>query len=322
MILRRGYDYAYTFNPQQYPRPWGTVPDLVNVNGLWGIPENEALLPAGTQPVLRITLMTNNGNLATKERYVDVVALPVGVDTAALPPEVRKYLINVDGSDAGAYNGTVTAGWVDEADGTRRYRKPDGTYVTNSWLNVDDELYYMDVNGVMLKDTVTPDGIYVNANGEKTSYMPGWYWEPEGFWRYIQKNGYYMSNGWMQDVDGKWYYFNLGAQLETNDMTPDGYYVDANGVWDGQPSTMTESGPSIGPAGDLEGVAGRWEQLAEGWKYRKADGTYVSNGWYQTPDGKWYYFGADAVMLANTTTPDGYSVDASGAWDGQAANQG
>ena len=131
-----------------------------------------------------------------------------------------------------------------------------------------------------------------------------------------------MSNGWLQDVDGKWYYFNLGAQLETNDMTPDGYYVDANGVWDGQPSTMTESGPSIGPAEDLAGAAGRWEQLEEGWKYRKADGTYVSNGWYQTPDGKWYYFGADAVMLANTTTPDGYYVDASGAWNGQAANQG
>ena len=138
-----------------------------------GIPENEPLLPAGAQPFLRITLTTNNGNLATKERYVDVVALPGGVSTADLPAEVRKYLINVDGSDAGAYNGTVTSGWVDEADGTRRYRKPDGTYVSGGWLNVDDELYYMDANGVMLKDTITPDGIYVNASGEKTSYIPG-----------------------------------------------------------------------------------------------------------------------------------------------------
>ena len=322
VILNRGYDYAYTFNSLVYGKPWGQVPELVNVNGVWAIPENQPLLPAGTQPTLQIVLYTNNGKLPDKYRYIDVVSLPAGVDTSTLPADVRKYLINVDGSDAGAYNGTVTSGWVNEADGSRRYRKPDGTYVTNGWLNVDDELYYMDANGVMLKDTITPDGIYVNANGEKTSYIPGWYWDPAGFWRYIQKNGYYMSNGWLQDVDGKWYYFNLGAQLETNDMTPDGYYVDANGVWDGQPSTMTESGPSIGPAEDLAGVAGRWEQLEEGWKYRKADGTYVSNGWYQTPDGKWYYFGADAVMLANTTTPDGYYVDASGAWNGQAANQG
>lgn len=317
VILRRGYDYAYTLNSLQYSRPWGQVPDLVNVNGIWGIPENEPLLPAGAQPVLRITLMTNNGNLATKERYVDVVALPGGVSVADLPPEVRKYLINVDGSDAGAYNGTITSGWVDEADGTRRYRKPDGSYVSNGWLNVDDELYYMDANGVMLKDTITPDGVYVNANGERTSYIPGWYWDSEGFWRYIQKNGYYMSNGWMQDVDGKWYYFNLGARMVANDVTPDGYYVDASGAWDGQPSTMTESGPSIGPAGDLQEG---WEQLAEGWKYRQANGSYVTNGWFLAPDSKWYYFGTDAIMLADTTTPDGYYVNASGAWDGQAAS--
>ena len=316
VILRRGYDYAYTFNSLQYSRPWGTVPDLVNVNGLWGIPENEPLLPAGAQPVLRITLTTNNGNLATKERYVDVVALPGGVSTADLPAEVRKYLINVDGSDAGAYNGTVTSGWVDEADGTRRYRKPDGTYVSGGWLNVDDELYYMDANGVMLKDTITPDGIYVNASGEKTSYIPGWYWDPAGCWRYIQKNGYYKSNGWLQDTDGKWYYFNMGAQMETDDMTPDGYYVDTNGVWDGQPSTISASGPSIGPAGDIQEG---WEQTASGWKYRQAGGNYVSNGWFQAPDSKWYYFGADSVMLADTITPDGYHVDSTGAWDGQPA---
>ena len=33
VILNRGYDYAYTFDPMNYPRPWGTAPDLVNING-------------------------------------------------------------------------------------------------------------------------------------------------------------------------------------------------------------------------------------------------------------------------------------------------
>ena len=30
---------------------------------------------------------------------------------------------------------------------------------------------------------------------------------------------------------GKWYYMNIGTYMETDDITPDGYYVDANGVW-------------------------------------------------------------------------------------------
>ena len=159
VILNRGYDYAYTFDPMTYPRPWGTVPDLVNVDGVWAIPENWASLPENTQPVLQIVLKTNNKNLNTDKRYVNVVHLPGNVDPSSLPAEVRKYLINVDTSDAGAYNGTVTPGWQTEADGTQKYLKPDGTYITG-WLTLDEDQYYMDENGVMLKDTITPDGHY------------------------------------------------------------------------------------------------------------------------------------------------------------------
>ena len=91
----------------------------------------------------------------------------------------------------------------------------------------------MDENGYMLTDTITPDGKYVNANGEKTNYIPGWY-QDAGGWHYIMKNGYYAGATWIQDTDGKWYYINIGTYMETDDITPDGYYVDANGVWDGQ----------------------------------------------------------------------------------------
>ena len=107
----------------------------------------------------------------TNERYIDVVHLPDGTDISSLPPEVRKYLINVDGSDAGAYDGTVTSGWF--IDGTnKKYRNYDGTFVTNTWMRLEEESYYFDENGVMLTDTITPDGIYVNANGEKPHIFP------------------------------------------------------------------------------------------------------------------------------------------------------
>ena len=311
VILRRGYDYAYTFNPMTYSRPWGQVPDLVNIDGVWGIPENWSSLPEGAQPTTRIVLYTNNKNLSTNERYIDVVHLPGNVDTSTLPAEVRKYLINVDGSDAGAYEGTITAGWVTE-NNQKKYRKSDGTYVTNGWLNVDDESYYMDENGVMLADTITPDGVYVNANGEKTNYMPGWY-QDAGGWHYILKNGRYAGATWIQDTDGKWYYMNIGTYMETDDITPDGYYVDANGVWDGKPSTQKNT-VNLGP-----GVAKGWEPIDTGWKFKQEDGTYLTNSWHQDPDGKWYYLNEDGWMLKDQTTPDGYYVDSNGVWNGASA---
>ena len=120
----------------------------------------------------------------------------------------------------------------------------------------------------------------------------------------------------MQDTDGKWYYFNLAAYMVADDTTPDGYYVGSDGVWDGQPSSIAETSMSIGPAGALQ-ISEGWEQLAEGWKYRQANGNYVSDRWFLAPDGKWYYFDTNAVMLANTLTPDGYYVGADGAWDEQ-----
>ena len=314
VILRRGYDYAYTFNPMAYPRPWGPVPDLVNIDGVWGIPENWSSLPEGAQPVARITLVTNNKNLNTNERYVDVVHLPGNVDSSTLPPEVRKYLINVDGSDAGAYEGTITGGWFIDETGKKKYRKPDGTFITNTWLNADDETYYMDENGYMLTDTITPDGKYVNINGEKTNYIPGWY-QDAGGWHYIMKNGRYAGATWIQDTDGKWYYINIGTYMETDDITPDGYYVDANGVWDGNASTVNNK-VNLGP-----GVADGWEPIDTGWKFKQEDGTYLTNSWKQNPDGKWYYLNEDGWMLKDTTTPDGYYVDANGIWNGSASSE-
>ena len=315
VILNRGYDYAYTFEPMTYSRPWGTVPDLVNIDGKWGIPENWSSMPEGAQPTLQIVLKTNYKTLNTDKRYVNVVHLPSNVNSSTLPAEVRKYLINVDTSDAGAYNDTVTPGWQKEADGSEKYLKPDGTYVSNGWLQLDDKKYYMDENGVKLKDTITPDGFYVNSDGEKVSYMPGWY-KDGNYWRYIQKNGYYLANSWYQDTDGKYYYFNMGAVMAVNTTTPDGYYVDENGVWDGNASTVAAAEKNLGP-----GVDKGWEPIDIGWKFKQEDGTYLTNAWRQDSNGKWYYLNEDGWMLKDTNTPDGYHVGADGVYDGPAVTE-
>lgn len=65
--------------------------------------------------------------------------------------------------------------------------------------------------------------------------------------------------------------------------------------------------------------AGQWQQTDSNWKYQNDDSTYATNGWQwidgnQDGTAECYYFDANGIMLANTTTPDGYTVDASGAW--------
>ena len=39
-----------------------------------------------------------------------------------------------------------------------------------------------------------------------------------------------LSNVWKQ-IDGNWYYFDENAIMVKDQETPDGYYVNADGVW-------------------------------------------------------------------------------------------
>lgn len=62
-----------------------------------------------------------------------------------------------------------------------------------------------------------------------------------------------------------------------------------------------------------------WQQNENGKWWQNDDGSQPANSW-QWLDGnkdgvaECYYFNGDGYMLANTTTPDGYAVNADGAW--------
>ena len=65
--------------------------------------------------------------------------------------------------------------------------------------------------------------------------------------------------------------------------------------------------------------AGQWQSDTNGWWWQNDDGSYPVGSW-QWLDGnndgtaECYYFDGNGYMLANTITPDGYSVDGNGAW--------
>ena len=69
----------------------------------------------------------------------------------------------------------------------------------------------------------------------------------------------------------------------------------------------------------INAMGAGWQQDATGWWWLNDDGTWPSNSW-QWLDGnldgvaECYYFGADGCMYASTSTPDGYLVNADGAW--------
>ena len=56
-----------------------------------------------------------------------------------------------------------------------------------------------------------------------------------------------------------------------------------------------------------------WVSDASGWRVQNADGSYLMSQWFQY-NNQWYYLGANGYMLTNTTTPDGYPVNADGVW--------
>ena len=71
----------------------------------------------------------------------------------------------------------------------------------------------------------------------------------------------------------------------------------------------------------MTSFAAGWQKNDTGWWYgTNADNTtWHANGWQwidSNNDGvaECYYFDANGYMLANTTTPDGYMVNADGAW--------
>lgn len=69
----------------------------------------------------------------------------------------------------------------------------------------------------------------------------------------------------------------------------------------------------------FQAFAGEWKKDATGWWWQNDNGTYPVNKWEWLDGNKdgiaeCYYFNESGYMLANTVTPDNYTVNESGAW--------
>ena len=127
---------------------------------------------------------------------------------------------------------------------------------TNSFVNDGKSHWMMDEHGWWLRfaDNTYPKGSVRDSGGvshcweqingkwwafDETGYAKtGWLRDEDyGGWFYMDlEHG--MQTGWVL-LDGAWYYFNPISDgkrgiMYAGQRTPDGYYVDKNGVWDGR----------------------------------------------------------------------------------------
>ena len=105
--------------------------------------------------------------------------------------------------------------------------KSSGAMISADWLYDNGSWYYLKDSGSMATGWLNDGGTwyYLKDSG---SMATGWL-KDSGTWYYLKDSGS-MATGWVKD-SGKWYYLASSGNMLRNTRTPDGYYVDANGVW-------------------------------------------------------------------------------------------
>lgn len=144
-------------------------------------------------------------------------------------------------------SGSMLTGWQ-FMNGKWYYLDESGAMLTD-WRYLNGRWYYLDGSGAMLTgwQFVNGNWYYLDGTGAMLTgwqHINGWwrYLEPygamavgwknlDGKWYYLDRNGV-MLTGW-QYINGHWYYLDAQGVMYAGRMTPDGYYVGADGVWAG-----------------------------------------------------------------------------------------
>ena len=103
-----------------------------------------------------------------------------------------------------------------------------------------------------------------------TANAAQWRDDAKGWW-IENDDGSYLVNQWYQSPSsGLWYYIGADGYMLTNTMTPDGCYVNANGVWVQNANPGTQQ--AAGVAKDVAAI----QQVAEAYKdWYKSNSAYA-----------------------------------------------
>ena len=164
---------------------------------------------------------------------------------------------------------------------------------SESWLNLKNnhgETWYYQKQGQLVKDAWIKDqGSWYFMDDKGVMFNQTWLHQG-GSWYAFKSSGAMISADWLYD-NGSWYYLKDSGSMATGWLKDGGswYYLNNSGS-----------------------MATGWVKDSGSWYYLKDSGA-MATGWVKD-GGQWYYLDSTGKMLHNTYTPDGYYVDASGAW--------
>lgn len=184
---------------------------------------------AATDQVIEFTITPYTGYKVESVMFDGVSQLaPYKLDVAGKSHFVEVTFVKVSSGDNSSGGGSGSGG----SSSGRSAAKTAVSVIPEtpgSWLQTEAGWQYLNANG--------------NAYANTWIYKAGkWYWiESNGFmaegWKQINNQWYYlmttsgeMKTGWIM-VDGKWYFLGTDGKMAANTTTPDGYQVDASGVW-------------------------------------------------------------------------------------------
>ena len=164
---------------------------------------------------------------------------------------------------------------------------------SESWLNLKNnqgEKWYYQKQGQLVQNAWVKDkGTWYFMNDKGVMFNQTWLYQGSN-WYAFKSSGAMISADWLYD-NGSWYYLKDSGAMATG-WVKDGsswYYLKDSGA-----------------------MATGWVNYNGTWYYLNNSGA-MATGWVKDGD-QWYYLASSGKMLHNTYTPDGYYVDASGAW--------
>ena len=192
-------------------------------------------------------------------------------------------------------DGYMQTGWLQEGN-TWYYLKDSGAMVTGLY-QVAGKNYVFDTSGAMKTGWAKTNNIWYYLKSDGAVYTG---WLRDGNTTYYLKEDGAMATGWFQTED-EWYYadssgamavnrwignYYVGSTgaMHTSGYTPDGYYVDADGMW------MPLSEDDMKTDGDRMVTKYYYFTLPETWKNRME---------YFVGRGLWAFLYADTVMDGN-----------------------